>query len=123
VDQRRDDGKPDRSPDEAAPADSLSHRHDANIDGTLWQTAERQPPVRDLGNGIHAAIGTAMGTAVQIPQSNTFMIVTRDGNVIVDTSGGAVAKAHRQALSKTSGGPTRADNLQFAICKSTNCKL
>ena len=39
------------------------------------------PQVRDLGNGIHAAIGAAMGTAVQIPQSNTFMIATRDGNM------------------------------------------
>jgi glyoxylase-like metal-dependent hydrolase (beta-lactamase superfamily II) len=70
--------------------------------------------VRDLGNGIHAAIGAAMGTAVQIPQSNTFLIATRDGNVIVDTSGGAVRKAHRQALSKISGGPTRAIVLTHA---------
>jgi alkyl sulfatase BDS1-like metallo-beta-lactamase superfamily hydrolase len=72
------------------------------------------PQVRDLGNGIHAAIGAAMGTAVQIPQSNTFMIATRDGNVIVDTSGGAIAKAHRQALSAVSAAPTRAIVLTHA---------
>jgi alkyl sulfatase BDS1-like metallo-beta-lactamase superfamily hydrolase len=72
------------------------------------------PQVRDLGNGIHAAIGAAMGTAVQIPQSNTFMVVTGDGNVIVDTSGGAVAKAHRQALSAISAAPTRAIVLTHA---------
>jgi alkyl sulfatase BDS1-like metallo-beta-lactamase superfamily hydrolase len=69
--------------------------------------AQAQPQVRDVGNGIHVAIGAAMGTAVQIPQSNTFMVVTRDGNVIIDTSGGAVAKAHRQALSAISAAPTR----------------
>lgn len=76
--------------------------------------AQSQPPVRDLGNGIHVAIGAAMGTAVQVPQSNTFMIVTPDGNVIVDTSGGAVAKAHRQALSAISNAPTKAIVLTHA---------
>ena len=72
------------------------------------------PLVRDLGNGIHVAIGAAMGTAVQVPQSNTFMVVTRDGNVIVDTSGGAVARAHREALSKIGAAPTRAIILTHA---------
>jgi alkyl sulfatase BDS1-like metallo-beta-lactamase superfamily hydrolase len=75
---------------------------------------QAQTTVRDLGNGIHAAIGAAMGTAVQVPQSNTFLVVTRDGNVVVDTSGGAVAKAHRQALSKVSAAATRAIVLTHA---------
>jgi alkyl sulfatase BDS1-like metallo-beta-lactamase superfamily hydrolase len=77
-------------------------------------STQAQTPVRDLGNGIHVAIGAAMGTAVQVPQSNTFMVVTRDGNVIIDTSGGVVAKGHRQALSKVSAAPTRAIVLTHA---------
>jgi alkyl sulfatase BDS1-like metallo-beta-lactamase superfamily hydrolase len=76
--------------------------------------AQAPPQVRDLGNGIHVAIGAAMGTAVQVPQSNTFMVVTGDGNVIVDTSGGAVAKAHRQALSAISAAATKAIVLTHA---------
>jgi alkyl sulfatase BDS1-like metallo-beta-lactamase superfamily hydrolase len=55
-----------------------------------------------------------MSTAVQVPQSNTFMIVTRDGNVIVDTSGGGVAKVHRQALRAISNAPTKAVVLTHA---------
>ena len=47
------------------------------------QTAD----VQDLGHGIYRAAGVMGGTAVRIPQSNTFMIVTRDGNVIVETAG------------------------------------
>ena len=53
------------------------------------QTAD----VQDLGHGIYRAAGVMGGTAVWIPQSNTFMIVTRDGNVIVDTAGIREAEA------------------------------
>ncbi len=42
--------------------------------------------VVDLGGGIHQAIGAMGGTMVRMPQSNTFMVVTSGGNVIVDTS-------------------------------------
>jgi alkyl sulfatase BDS1-like metallo-beta-lactamase superfamily hydrolase len=73
-----------------------------------------QPQVRDLGNGIHAAIGAAMGTAVQVPSSNTFMVVTQDGNVVIDTSSGVTAKVHRQALAAVSKAPTRAIVLTHA---------
>ena len=45
--------------------------------------AQPQAAVQDLGNGIHAAIGVAVGTGggadarrVAVPQSNTFLVVT-----------------------------------------------
>jgi alkyl sulfatase BDS1-like metallo-beta-lactamase superfamily hydrolase len=68
------------------------------------QTAD----VQDLGHGIYRAAGVMGGTAVRIPQSNTFMIVTRDGNVIVDTSLAASAQLHKRALTAVNGGPIRA---------------
>jgi hypothetical protein len=58
------------------------------------QTAD----VQDLGHGIYRAAGVMGGTAVRVPQSKTSMIVTRDGNVIVDTSIAAAASAHKRAL-------------------------
>jgi hypothetical protein len=40
--------------------------------------------VQDLGHGIYRAAGVMGGTAVHVPQRNTFMIVTRDGNGILE---------------------------------------
>jgi alkyl sulfatase BDS1-like metallo-beta-lactamase superfamily hydrolase len=74
------------------------------------QTAD----VQDLGHGIYRAAGVMGGTAVRVPQSNTFMIVTRDGNVIVDTSIAAAAPAHKRALSAVNGGAIKAIILTHA---------
>lgn len=74
------------------------------------QTAD----VQDLGHGIYRAAGVMGGTAVRVPQSNTFMIVTRDGNVIVDTSGAAAAPAHKRALTAVNAGPIKAIVLTHA---------
>jgi alkyl sulfatase BDS1-like metallo-beta-lactamase superfamily hydrolase len=49
-----------------------------------------------------------------VPQSNTFMVVTKDGNVIVDTSVAAAASAHKDALTKINAGPIRAIVLTHA---------
>jgi glyoxylase-like metal-dependent hydrolase (beta-lactamase superfamily II) len=77
----------------------------------LAQTAR---PI-DLGHGIYAAIGVAVGaggasgaTAVAVPQSNTFMVTTSDGNVIVDTSGPAAAAIHHRSLTAISSAPIKA---------------
>ncbi len=74
------------------------------------QTAD----VQDLGHGIYRAAGVMGGAAVRVPQSNTFMIVTRDGNVIVDTSIAAAAPAHKRALTAVNGGPIKAIILTHA---------
>ena len=74
------------------------------------QTAD----VQDLGHGIYRAAGVMGGTGVRVPQSNTFMIVTRDGNVIVDTSIAAAAPAHKRALTAINGGPIKAIVLTHA---------
>jgi alkyl sulfatase BDS1-like metallo-beta-lactamase superfamily hydrolase len=74
------------------------------------QTAE----VQDLGHGIYRAAGVMGGTTVRVPQSNTFMIVTRDGNVVVDTSIAAAAPAHKRALTAVNGGPIKAIILTHA---------
>jgi alkyl sulfatase BDS1-like metallo-beta-lactamase superfamily hydrolase len=76
----------------------------------LSQTAD----VQDLGHGIYRAAGVMGGTAVRVPQSNTFMIVTRDGNVIVDTSIAAAAPAHKRALTAVNGGAIKAIILTHA---------
>jgi alkyl sulfatase BDS1-like metallo-beta-lactamase superfamily hydrolase len=70
--------------------------------------------VVDLGGGIYQATGAMGGTAVRVPQSNTFMIVTSDGNVVVDTSLAAVAAAHKAALTATNAGAIRAIVLTHA---------
>ena len=81
--------------------------------------AQQAQPVRplDLGNGIYEAIGVAGGTAgsttVRVPQSNTFMVVTPGGNVIIDTSG-AGAPAHKQQLTTISSAPAKAIVLTHA---------
>src|SRR5262245_28493393 len=78
-------------------------------------SAQPQASVQDLGNGIYAAIGVAVGTGggadarrVAVPQSNTFLVVTRDGTVIVDTSGPAGGAVHQPLLSKVSASPVKA---------------
>src|SRR5262245_61184417 len=71
-------------------------------------------PVVDLGNGIYQAGGALGGTAVRVPQSLTFMVVTSGGNVIVDTSIAAAAPAHKQALTAINDGPIRAIVLTHA---------
>jgi len=68
------------------------------------QTAQ----VIDFGNGILQAVGAGGGSTVRVPQSNTFMVVTTDGNVIIDMSGAAAAQAHKQALTAVNAGPVRA---------------
>ena len=37
----------------------------------------QSPEIQDLGHGIYRAAGVMGGTAVRVPQRNTFMIVTR----------------------------------------------
>ena len=61
--------------------------------------------VIDLGGGLYQATGVIGGAAVRIPQSNTFLIVTSGGNVVVDTSLAAVAGAHKAALIAMNSGP------------------
>src|SRR4029450_4061313 len=77
--------------------------------------AQPQASVQDLGGGIHAAIGVAVGTGggadarrVAVPQSNTFLVVTSDGTVVIDTSGPAGAAIHHPALAKVSAVPVKA---------------
>jgi len=77
-------------------------------------SAQTPQPI-DLGNGMYAAIGFAVGagggggaTAVAVPQSNTFLIVTADGNVIVDTSGPAASVGHHRMLTAVSAAPIKA---------------
>jgi len=77
--------------------------------------AQPQAAVQDLGNGIYAAIGVAVGAGgtaearrVAVPQSNTFLIVTPEGSVVVDTSGPAGAAAHQPLLAKVSSAPLKA---------------
>jgi glyoxylase-like metal-dependent hydrolase (beta-lactamase superfamily II) len=78
-------------------------------------TARAQgPEVQDLGHGIYRAAGVMGGTAVRVPQSNTFMIATPDGNVIVDTSIAAAAPAHKRALTAVNAGPIKAIILTHA---------
>jgi alkyl sulfatase BDS1-like metallo-beta-lactamase superfamily hydrolase len=73
--------------------------------------------VVDLGGGIHQAIGAGIQsgpTTVRIPQSNTYLVATSDGNVIIDTSLAAVAVAHKAALTAANSAPIRAIVLTHA---------
>jgi alkyl sulfatase BDS1-like metallo-beta-lactamase superfamily hydrolase len=77
--------------------------------------AQPQAAVQDLGNGIHAAIGVAVGTGggadarrVAVPQSNTFLVVTSDGTVVIDTSGPAGGAVHQPLLATVSTAPLKA---------------
>lgn len=82
--------------------------------------AQNAPAVLDLGHGIYQAVGVSGGTdvasgvAVRVPQSNTFMVVTPAGNVIIDTSLGPVAAAHRRLLRGVNTGPVKAIILTHA---------
>src|SRR5439155_49439 len=72
----------------------------------------QQPRVLDLGHGIYEAIGLAVGTGgqrdVATPASNTFLVTTSAGNVVIDTSLVTAAAAHKQALSSRSSAPIKA---------------
>src|SRR3954463_8771129 len=80
--------------------------------------AEAQPRVIDLGHGMFEAIGVAVGTGgdrtAAVPASNTFLITTSDGNVVVDTSLAAAAIAHQQALTARNDAPIKAIILTHA---------
>ena len=79
--------------------------------------AAAQPRVIDLGQGVYQAIGAGIqsgATTVRIPQSNTYLVVTSGGNVVVDTSLAAVAPAHKAALNAIDQGPVRAIVLTHA---------
>src|SRR5436189_6280837 len=81
-------------------------------------TARAQPRVLDLGHGIYEAIGVAVGTGgdrtVAVPASNTFLVTTAGGSVVIDTSLAAAAPAHKQALSANSAAPIAAIVLTHA---------
>jgi alkyl sulfatase BDS1-like metallo-beta-lactamase superfamily hydrolase len=98
--------------------------------GTLLAVPVRAQNVRvlDLGHGIYEAIGVAVGMSgrgagapgsnpdrtVAVPASNTFLITTSAGNVVIDTSLAAVAPAHKQALTAKSRAPIKAIVLTHA---------
>jgi len=75
-------------------------------------TALAQVQVIDLGHGIYEAIGVAVGTGgqrtVATPASNTFLVTTAAGNVVIDTSLAAIAPSHKQALAVKSSAPLKA---------------
>ena len=76
--------------------------------------AHAQPRVADLGGGIYmAGLEGLSGSDIRIPQSNTFMVATTDGVVIIDTSLTA-APAHKKALTAISNAPVRAIILTHA---------
>jgi len=72
------------------------------------------PQVISLGHGMYAAVGVMGGRDVRVPQSNTFLVETAAGNVIIDTSGGAGSIAHRRALRAISSAPVKAIVLTHA---------
>ena len=71
--------------------------------------------VEDLG-GLFQAIGVGVGggSAVRVPQSNTFLLVTSEGSLVIDTSFTTAAPAHRQALAAVAKDPIRAVVLTHA---------
>ena len=77
------------------------------IVGPTLQAQNPQAQVIELGHGMYQAVGVMGGRDVRVPQSNTFLITTSAGNVIVDTSTGASVAAHRRALRAISTAPTR----------------
>src|SRR5947208_5617780 len=83
----------------------------------------QQPRVLDLGHGIYEAIGLAVGTGgqrdVATPASNTFLVTTSAGNVVIDTSLVTAAAAHKQALSSRSSAPIKAIILTHAHADHT----
>ena len=81
-----------------------------NVNVSYAQTAR----VIDLGGGLYQATGVIGGATVRVPQSNTFLMVTSSGNVVIDTSLAAVASAHKAALTAMNAGPIRAIVLTHA---------
>jgi alkyl sulfatase BDS1-like metallo-beta-lactamase superfamily hydrolase len=81
-----------------------------NVNVSYAQTAR----VIDLGGGLYQATGVIGGATVRVPQSNTFLMVTSSGNVVIDTSLAAVAGAHKAALTAMNAGPVRAIVLTHA---------
>ena len=83
----------------------------------------QQARVLDLGHGIYEAIGLAVGTGgqrdVATPASNTFLVTTSAGNVVIDTSLATAAAAHKQALSARSSAPIKAIILTHAHADHT----
>jgi alkyl sulfatase BDS1-like metallo-beta-lactamase superfamily hydrolase len=84
------------------------------VAATHGHASAQGPRVVDLGGGIYQALATIGGTTVRIPHSNTYLVVTSGGNVVVDTSIAAVAPAHKAALTAVNGGPIRAIVLTHA---------
>src|SRR5438552_1966391 len=90
------------------------------VAGTLLAAPAGAQGVRvlDLGHGIYEAIGVAVGTGgeriVAVPASNTFLVTTSAGNVVIDTSLAAVAPTHKQALAARSSAPVKAIVLTHA---------
>jgi alkyl sulfatase BDS1-like metallo-beta-lactamase superfamily hydrolase len=82
--------------------------------GAVQLPSSQAPQVINLGHGMYAAIGVLGGRDVRVPQSNTFMVETAAGNVIIDTSGAGAAPAHRRALRAISSAPTKAIVLTHA---------
>ncbi len=80
--------------------------------------ARAQVQLLDLGHGIYEAIGVAVGTGgqrtVATPASNTFLVTTAAGNVVIDTSLAPVAPSHKLALSAKSMAPVKAIILTHA---------
>lgn len=81
-------------------------------------TAHAQVQVIDLGHGLYEAIGVAVGTGgqrtVATPASNTFLVTTAAGNVVIDTSLAAIAPSHKRALAAKSSAPVKAIVLTHA---------
>ena len=78
-------------------------------------SAQSGPPVVDLGQGIYQAqAGGALGNAVRVPSSSTFLVVTSGGTVVIDTALGAIAPSHKSALAAVAKGPVRAIVLTHA---------
>jgi alkyl sulfatase BDS1-like metallo-beta-lactamase superfamily hydrolase len=78
-------------------------------------SAGAQPRIVDFGNGVYQAGGAVpLGTEIRVPQSNTFVVTTSDGRVVIDTSGPGAGPAHRKALDAVGQGPVRAIILTHA---------
>jgi alkyl sulfatase BDS1-like metallo-beta-lactamase superfamily hydrolase len=85
----------------------------------LGARADAQPTQAvSLGHDMYAVMGATAGTAgrasVAVPQSNTFMVTTPAGNVIIDTSGPVVSAIHYRLLTAVSTAPIKAIVLTHA---------
>ena len=78
-------------------------------------SAQSASPIVDLGQGIYQAqAGGALGNTVRVPSSSTFLVVTTDGTVVIDTALEAFAPSHKAALAAVAKGPVRAIVLTHA---------